>query len=96
MPSEGPGRLMKTENRDNCWLITQWAKEQKIITPLLEWQEWKEINYIAEKNKKLTVKKRNDIEYKKAKCFTMGFVAVHFDQFLANLVRVWFGQCELY
>ena len=22
--------------------------------------------------------------------FPMGFVAVHFDQFLANLVRVWF------
>ena len=47
--------------------------------------------YIAEKNKKMTVKKRNDIEYKKVKCFAMGFVAVHFDQFLANLVRVWFG-----
>ena len=47
--------------------------------------------YIAEKNKKLTVKKRNDIEYKKVKCFAMGFVAVHFDQFLANLVRALFG-----
>ena len=47
-----------------------------------------ERNYcIAEKNKKLTVKKRNDIEYKKVKCFAMSFVAVHFDQFLANLVR---------
>ena len=39
----------------------------------------------------MTVKKRNDIEYKKVKCFAMGFVAVHFYQFLANLVRVWFG-----
>ena len=39
----------------------------------------------------MTVKKRNDIEYKKVKRFAMGFVAVHFDQFLANLVRVWFG-----
>ena len=29
----------------------------------------------------MTVKKRNDIEYKKVKCFAMGFVAVHFDQF---------------
>ena len=49
-------------------------------------------NYcIAEKNKKIDCKKRNDIEYKKVKCFAMGFVAVHFDQFLANLVRVWFG-----
>ena len=38
----------------------------------------------------MTVKKRNDIGYKKLKCFTMGFVAVHFDQFLANLVRVLF------
>ena len=50
-------------------------------------------NYcIAEKNKKLTVKKKGmiSIEYKKFKCFAMGFVAVHFDQFLANLVRVWF------
>ena len=47
--------------------------------------------YIAEKIKKMTVKKRNDIGYKKVKCFAMGFVAVHFDQFLANLVRVWFG-----
>ena len=34
----------------------------------------------------MTVKKRNDIEYKKVKCFAMGFAAVHFDQFLANLV----------
>ena len=33
----------------------------------------------------------DDIEYKKVKHFAMGFVAVHFDQFLANLVRVWFG-----
>ena len=47
--------------------------------------------YIAEKIKKMTVKKRNDIGYKKVKRFAMGFVAVHFDQFLANLVRVWFG-----
>ena len=39
----------------------------------------------------MTVKERNDIEYKKVKCFAMGFVTVHFDQFLANLVRVWFG-----
>ena len=75
---------LETGNRDNCRLITRWAKEQKIIPPLLEWQEWKEITT-------LTVKKRNDIEYKKVKCFAMGFVAVHFDQFLANLVRVWFG-----
>ena len=74
----------------------QWAKEQKITPPFLEWQEWREIYCIAEKNKKLTVKKRNDIKYKKVKCFAIGFVAVHFDQFLANLVRVWFGQCELY
>ena len=29
----------------------------------------------------MTVKKRNDIEYEKVKCFAMGFVAVHFDQF---------------
>ena len=72
------------------------GKRTKNNPPLLEWQEWREINYIAEKNKKLIVKKRNDIEYKKVKCFAMGFVAVHFDQFLANLVRVWFGQCELY
>ena len=27
-------------------------------------------------------------EYKKVKHFAMGFAAVHFDQFLANLVRV--------
>ena len=82
---------METGNRDNCRLIMRWAKEQKIIPPLLEWQEWKEINYIAEKEKKMAVKKRNDIEYKKVKCFTMGFVAVHLIHFLANLVRVWFG-----
>ena len=47
--------------------------------------------YIAEKRIKNDCKKRNDIEYKKVKCFAMGFVAAHFDQFLANLVRVWFG-----
>ena len=81
---------METGNRDNCRLIMRWAKEQKIIPPLLEWQEWKEITALLRK-KKMTVKKRNDIEYKKVKCFTMGFAAVHFNQFLANLVRVWFG-----
>ena len=69
----------------------RWAKEQKIIPPLLEWQEWREITALQRKNKKMTVKKKGDIEYKKVKCFAMGFVAVHFDQFLANLVRVWFG-----
>ena len=81
---------LETGNRDNCQLITQWAKEQKIIPPFRVARV--ERNYcIAEKVKKMTVKKRNDIEYKKVKCFAMGFVAVHFDQFLANLVRVWFG-----
>ena len=39
----------------------------------------------------MTVKLKDDIEYKKVKHFAMGFVAAHFDQFLANLVRVWFG-----
>ena len=39
----------------------------------------------------MAVNKRNDIEYKKVKCFAIDFAAVHFDQFLANLVRVWFG-----
>ena len=34
----------------------------------------------------MTIKKRNDIEYKKVKCFAMGFVAVHFDQFLAIMM----------
>ena len=28
---------LETGNRDNCRLITRWAKEQKIIPPLLEW-----------------------------------------------------------
>ena len=39
----------------------------------------------------MTVKKRNDIEYKKVKCFAMGFVAVHFDQFFSQLGKgmVW-------
>ena len=51
-----------------------------------------EVTTLPRKNKKkLAVKKKNDIEYKKVKCFAMGLVAVHFDQFLANLVRVWFG-----
>ena len=49
-----------------------------------------EVTTLPRKNKKLAAKK-NDIEYKKVKCFAMGLVAVHFDQFLANLVRVWFG-----
>ena len=47
--------------------------------------------YIAGKIKKWLLNKRDDIEYKKVKCFAMSSVAVHFDQFLANLVRVWFG-----
>ena len=72
---------LETGNRDNCRLITLWAKEQKIIPPLFRVARVDRNYYIAEKNKKLTVKKRNDIEYKKVKCFTMGFVAVHFDQF---------------
>ena len=28
---------LETGNRDNCWLIMRWAKEQNIIPPLLEW-----------------------------------------------------------
>ena len=44
----------------------------------------------------MTVKKRNDIEYKKVKCFAMGFVAVHFDQFLANLVGHGLVNASLY
>ena len=39
----------------------------------------------------MAIKKKDDIKYKKVKHFAMGFVAVHFDQFLANLVRVWSG-----
>ena len=38
--------------------------------------------------KKWLLNKRDDIEYKKVKCFAMGFAAVHFDQFLANLVSL--------
>ena len=53
--------------------------------------------YIVEKNKKMTVKKRNDIEYKKVKCIAMGFVAVHFDQFFSQLGKgmVWLMQVVL-
>ena len=40
---------LETGNRDNCRLITWWAKEQKIIPPLLEWQEWKEITALQRK-----------------------------------------------
>ena len=46
---------------------------------------------IAGNIKKWLLNKGDDIKYKKVKCFAMGFAAVHFDQFLANLVRVWFG-----
>ena len=68
------------------------GKRTKNNSPLLEWQEWIEITTLWRKvKKKRLLKKRNDIEYKKVKCFAMDFVAVHFDQFLANLVRVWFG-----
>ena len=45
--------------------------------------------------KKWLLNKGDDIEYKKVKRFAMGFAAVHFDKFLANLVRVWFGPYEL-
>ena len=81
---------LETGNQDNCRLIMRWAKEQKIIPPFRVARVDRNY-YIVEKNKKMTVKQRNDIEYKKVKCFAMGFVAVHFYQFLANLVRVWFG-----
>ena len=67
------------------------GKRTKNNPPLLEWQEWIEITTLWEKIKKWLLNKRDDIEYKKVKRFAMGFVAVHFDQFLANLVRVWFG-----
>ena len=45
----------------------------------------------------MTVKKRNDIKYKKVKCFAMGFVAVHFDQFFSQLGKgmVWLMQVIL-
>ena len=70
---------LETGNRDNCRLITRWAKEQKIIPPSFRVARVERNYYIAEKNKKSTVKKKgNDIEYKKVKCFAMGFVAVHF------------------
>ena len=68
----------------------RWAKEQKIIPPPFRVVRVEGSYYIAEK-KKIGCKRKNDIEYKKVKSFAMGLVAVHFDQFLANLVRVWFG-----
>ena len=30
---QGSRAPLETGNRDNCWLITWWAKEQKIIPP---------------------------------------------------------------
>ena len=90
MPSEGPGHLWKLgiETLSPHYAV---GKRTKNNPPLLEWQEWIEITTLWEKIKKWLLNKRDDIEYKKVKRFAMGFVAVHFDQFLANLVRVWFG-----
>ena len=56
-----------------------------------------EITTLPRKNKKLAVKKKNDIEYKKVKCFAMGLVAVHFNQFFSQLGKgmVWLIRVEL-
>ena len=96
LPQDHPKGLVQgtgiaiCSDKDTFYLPFFTQTQLKIIPPLLEWQEWKEFTALPRK-KKMTVKKRNDIEYKEVKCFAMGFAAVHFNQFLANLVRVWFG-----
>ena len=91
-----PGAPLETGNRDNCRLITRCSKRTKNNPPPFRVvRVGIEITTLQEILKKRLLNKGDDIKYKKVKCFAMGFAAVHFDQFLANLVRIWFGQYEL-
>ena len=78
---------LETGNHDNCRPIMQWAKEKK--SPLFRVVRVERKYYIAGKVKKWLLNKRNDISTKRSNI--LQWVAVHFDQFLANLVRAWFG-----
>ena len=88
---------LETGNQDNCQLITQWAKEQKIIPlPFKVARVMVEITTLQEIYKKLAVKKIMILSTKRFKCFAMG-LAAHFNQFLAiwseyGLVRMNYKQ----